>query len=239
MDAIAKATRQPVRMRGRSYVAFTFCPVVPIAGWLEEIDATLARSPGFFVGRPVVLDLSAVDLSQSAIAHLVASLEQRNIRVLGFENVDAARLTTSMPPLLTGGRHCMLAPNEPKNPERSPKRNRSQLRWCCTARCAPASRSISDGDVTVLGSVGSGAEIVACGSIHVYGALRGRAMAGFSGNSTARIFCQKIEAELLAIDGYYQTAEEIRRRLAQSSGSGVAGRRHHENRTTQLIRRGR
>jgi hypothetical protein len=43
----------------------------------------------------------------------------------------------------------------------------------------------------------------------VYGALRGRAMAGFSGNSAARIFCQRIEAELLAIDGYYRTAEEI------------------------------
>src|ERR1700684_2250705 len=113
MDAIAKATRQPVRMRGRSYVAFTFCPVVPIAGWLEEIDATLARSPGFFVGRPVVLDLSAVDLSQSAIAHLVASLEQRDIRVLGIACVYEARLTTNMPPLLTGGRHCMLAANEP------------------------------------------------------------------------------------------------------------------------------
>jgi septum site-determining protein MinC len=66
-----------------------------------------------------------------------------------------------------------------------------------------------EGDVTVLGSVGSGAEIVAGGSIHVYGTLRGRAMAGINGNSSARIFCQKIEAELLAIDGYYQTAEEI------------------------------
>jgi septum site-determining protein MinC len=61
----------------------------------------------------------------------------------------------------------------------------------------------------VLGSVASGAEIIAGGSIHVYGTLRGRAMAGFSGNAAARIFCQKIEAELLAIDGYYQTAEEI------------------------------
>jgi len=121
MDAIAKATRQPVRMRGRSYVAFTFCPVVPIAGWLEEIDATLARSPGFFVGKPVVLDLSAVDLSQSAIAHLVASLEQRNIRVLGIEGVDASHVTTSMPPLLTGGRHCVLTQNEPKKPEAKPK----------------------------------------------------------------------------------------------------------------------
>src|ERR1700709_1505493 len=117
MDAIAKATRQPVRMRGRSYVAFTFCPVVPIAGWLEEVDATLARSPGFFVGRPVVLDLAAVDLSQSAIAHLVASLEQRNIRVLGIEGVDAALVTTSMPPLLTGGRACIIAQNEAKKSE--------------------------------------------------------------------------------------------------------------------------
>jgi septum site-determining protein MinC len=209
MDAIAKATRQPVRMRGRSYVAFTFVPAVPVAGWLEEIDATLARSPGFFVGRPVVLDLSAVDLSPSAIAHLVASLEQRNIRVLGFENVDAARLTASMPPLLTGGRHCMIAPSEPKNTEAKPEAKPKSASLVLHSPVRSGQSIYSDGDVTVLGSVGSGAEIVACGSIHVYGALRGRAMAGFSGNSTARIFCQKIEAELLAIDGYYQTAEEI------------------------------
>jgi septum site-determining protein MinC len=205
MDAIAKATRQPVRMRGRSYVAFTFCPVVPLAGWLEEIDATLARSPGFFVGKPVVLDLSAVDLSQSAFAHLVTSLEQRNIRVLGVEGVDADRVTTSMPPLLTGGRHCILVQNEPKKPETKPKPASLVLE----SPVRSGQSIFSEGDVTVLGSVGSGAEIVAGGSIHVYGALRGRAIAGFSGNSAARIFCQKFEAELLAIDGYYQTAEEI------------------------------
>jgi septum site-determining protein MinC len=205
MDAIAKATRQPIRMRGRSYVAFTFCPVVPIAGWLEEIDVTLARSPGFFVGKPVVLDLSAVDLSQSAIAHLLTSLDQRNIRVLGIEGVDEARLTTSMPPLLTGGRNCMIAANEPKKVEAKPKPASLLLE----SPVRSGQSIFCEGDVTVLGSVGSGAEIVAGGSIHVYGALRGRAMAGFSGNASARIFCQKIEAELLAIDGYYQTAEEI------------------------------
>jgi septum site-determining protein MinC len=206
MDAIAKATRQQVRMRGRSYVAFTFCPVVPIAGWLEEIDAMLARSPGFFVGKPVVLDLSAVDLSQSAIAHLVTSLEQRNIRVLGIEGVDAIHLTTSMPPLLTGGRHCVLTQNEPKKPEAKPKPTSLLLE-----NPVRSGQSIVfiEGDVTVLGSVGSGAEIVAGGSIHIYGTLRGRAMAGVNGNAAARIYCQKIEAELLAIDGYYQTAEDI------------------------------
>ena len=206
MDASAAPTRQLVRMRGRSYVAFVFCPTVPIVGWLEEIDATLARSPGFFVGKPVVLDLAAVDLSQSAIAHLVTSLEQRNIRILGIEGVDAAHVTTSMPPLLTGGRHCLLTQAEPKKPEAKPKSTSLLLE---NPVRSGQSVVFTDGDVTVLGSVGSGAEIVAGGSIHIYGALRGRAMAGVSGNSAARIYCQKIEAELLAIDGYYQTAEDI------------------------------
>ena len=63
MDVRADPTRQLVRLRGRSYVAFVFSPVVPIVEWLAEIDATLARSPGYFVGKPIVLDLAAVDLS--------------------------------------------------------------------------------------------------------------------------------------------------------------------------------
>ena len=70
MHATAEATRQLVRMRGRSYVAFVFTPEIPIVGWLAEIDATLARSPGFFVGKPVVLDLSALDLSRADNEHI-------------------------------------------------------------------------------------------------------------------------------------------------------------------------
>jgi septum site-determining protein MinC len=206
MEAIARPKRQPVRMRGRSYVAFVFSPVVPIIGWLEEIDATLEQSPGFFIGKPVVLDLSAVELSQSAIAQLVASLQQRDIRILGIEGVEADRLSAAMPPLLVGGRHCVLPRNEPKKVEARSKPNSllldNQVR-------SGQSIVFPDGDVTIVGSVSSGAEIVAGGSIHIYGTLRGRAMAGINGNSGARIYCQKIEAELLAIDGYYRTAEEI------------------------------
>jgi len=99
----------------------------------------------------------------------------------------------------------MIAANEPKKVEAKPKPASLVLE----SPVRSGQSIFCEGDVTVLGSVGSGAEIVAGGSIHVYSALRGRAMAGFSGNSSARIFCQKIEAELLAIDGYYQTAEEI------------------------------
>ena len=105
MISQAVQQRQAVRVRGRSYVAFVFSPVVPIAGWLAEIDETLAHSPGFFVRRPIVLDLSAADLSGSAIMHLISSLETRSIRVLGLEGVDASRISPSMPTLLTDGRH--------------------------------------------------------------------------------------------------------------------------------------
>jgi septum site-determining protein MinC len=206
MDVNAEPTRQPIRFRGRSYVAFVFSPVVPIVSWLDVLDATLNRSPGFFVGKPVVLDLSALDLSASAILHLVRSIEARNIRILGIEGVDAARLAPELPPLVTGGRHLALAQVEPKKPEVKPASTSLLL-----DNPVRSGQSIffPDGDVTVLGAVSSGAEIVAGGSIHVYGTLRGRAMAGVNGNSAARIYCQKIEAELLAIDGYYQTADEL------------------------------
>ena len=66
-----------------------------------------------------------------------------------------------------------------------------------------------EGDVTVVGSVASGAEVVAGGSIHIYGTLRGRALAGTVGDASARIFCSKLEAELIAIDGFYKTAEDM------------------------------
>jgi septum site-determining protein MinC len=177
--------------------------------WLAEIDATLARSPGYFVGKPIVLDLASVDLSSAAIAHLLGNLNERNIRVLGIEGVDEERLAASMPPLLTGGRACVITRNEPvQKPEPEAKPKPTSLLLDSPVRSGQ-SIVFMEGDVTVLGSVGSGAEIVAGGSIHIYGTLRGRAMAGVNGNSNARIYCQRIEAELLAIDGYYQTAEEI------------------------------
>ncbi len=208
MQAGAGSQRQLVRLRGRSYVAFVFCPTVPIVDWLADIDATIGRSPGFFAGRPVVVDLSSVDLSQSGIAHLLSSLQERRIRVLGIEGVDENRLAPNMPPLLSGGRHCLVEPRLASQTKKPEAKQPTSLLLESPVRSGQTV-IFPDGDVTILGSVGSGAEVVAGGSIHVYGALRGRAMAGVNGNSAARIYCQKIEAELLAIDGFYQTADDI------------------------------
>ncbi|MDN4982555.1 septum site-determining protein MinC [Bradyrhizobium sp. WYCCWR 13022] len=208
MEAAAKVQRQMVRLRGRSYVAFVFVPTVPIQDWLQEIDATIARSPGFFAGRPVVVDLSSVDLSQSGIGHLLTSLQDRNIRVLGIEGVEEGRLTPSMPPLLSGGRSCVIEQSAPRKPDAKAETRPTSLLLESPVRSGQTV-IFPEGDVTILGSVGSGAEVVAGGSIHIYGALRGRAMAGVNGHTSARIYCQKIEAELLAIDGFYQTADDI------------------------------
>jgi septum site-determining protein MinC len=220
MDSKVEPQRQIMRLRGRSYVAFVFSPFMPIMNWLEEIDATLAHSPGFFAGRPIVLDLSAVKLSSHGIAHLVSSLESRSIRVLGFEGVEASGLDSGLPPVLSGGRGCQVEQVEPKKVEVQPPPPPASSLLLQNPVRSGQRIVFAEGDVTVLGSVGSGAEIVASGSIHVYGTLRGRAMAGINGNSAARIYCQKIEAELLAIDGYYQTAEDIgetlRRQPAQA-----------------------
>ena len=64
-------------------------------------------------------------------------------------------------------------------------------------------------DLTVLSAVGAGAEVIADGSIHIYGPLRGRALAGAQGNEDARIFCREFQAELVAVAGHYKVLEDI------------------------------
>ncbi|MBS4708648.1 septum site-determining protein MinC [Aeromonas caviae] len=63
--------------------------------------------------------------------------------------------------------------------------------------------------LVVLGSVSPGAEVIADDSIHVYGALRGRAIAGAKGNPKARIYCQQLQAELLSIAGTFQLSDAL------------------------------
>jgi septum site-determining protein MinC len=196
--------------RARSYMAFAFTPQPPITEWLADLDASLERSKAFFAGHAVALDLSGVNLSASAIAHLVECLEQRNIRVLGIEGAPPAGGGVKLPPVLRGGRgtQSFELPDGATETQAPAKQPATSIVIEDTIRSGQ-SVVFTEGDVTVIGSVGSGAEIVAGGSIHIYGTLRGRAMAGASGNARARIFCHRVEAELLAIDSYYRTADDI------------------------------
>jgi len=200
---------QSTRFVCRSYMAVVLVPEPPIVDWVADIEQRIKGAGRFLAGSPIVLDLSAVKLSKSAIAHLVAELDHRGVRVMGLENAAPDATGEGLPPLVRSSRGATTNLDVAEAaPAPSSKPRPTTLLLDQPIRSGQ-SIFFPDGDVTVLGSVGSGAEIVAGGSIHIYGALRGRAMAGSNGNARARIFCSRIEAELLAIDGYYLTAESM------------------------------
>jgi septum site-determining protein MinC len=198
--SIEVRTNSSIRLRGRSFMALMLAPEPPTDRWLDDLDGLMARSPGFF----------------SDLSRLLAELNGRGIRIMGIEGADPSLLGLGLPPSMSGGRPA----GEIELPAASPKPEAAKAEAVPPAS-KPASLLLDspvrsgqlivfpDGDVTVVGSVASGAEIIAGGSIHVYGALRGRAIAGSMGDARARIYCRKLEAELLAIDGLYKTAEDM------------------------------
>jgi len=281
------ATRPPrhsFRFRGRNFLALVLRPEKPLPDWLADLDQWLERSPGFFTGKPLILDLAGLDFSRSEIVEVLAELGQRAIRILGIEGADAGALDDSLPPLLTGGRTsgsveavdaiarkppparaapkpAKAASSKPAAPAKAAAPAKSAEPGEAAEPAKPADPAASanddepakaaekgdgvdmaaavppvpqvpsllieapvrsgqtiinpDGDVIILGAVASGAEVIAAGSIHVYGALRGRALAGAYGNESARIFCRRFEAELVAIGGYYKVTEETETGLRQ------------------------
>lgn len=195
-------------MSGRSFLALTLTPETPLADWLAALDQQITRAVGFFAGKPVILDLSLMQADTPDLAYLLPALKERGIRVLGIEGGDrswpaVAEWDWVESPL--GGRTSgpVAVPEENKPPAPPPTlvveesvRSGQHIIW-------------PDGDVVILGAVSSGAEVTAGGSVHIYGALRGRAIAGIGGNGEARIFARTLAAELVAIDGFYATAEEM------------------------------
>jgi septum site-determining protein MinC len=196
-----------VRFRNRSFVALVVTPAFPVFEWFAALDRELARAPGFFQGRPIVVDLSAAvaEGGPSAAPILMEGLAARDLRLVAVEGVDPAALAgTPWSGLAAGLPGRDLSPAEGERP----------------AAAAPAGGLLIDqpvrsgqsvvfeaGDVTIVGAVASGAEVIAGGSIHVYGALRGRAIAGLRAGAAARIFCGRLEAEMVGVDRLYRTAE--------------------------------
>jgi len=215
---------RPIRLKGRSFLALSLAPELPFEDWLTGLDDLAARSAGFFLRRPVVLDVDGLDIDKAELRKLVAELGQRNVRIMGIEGARPSLLGQDMPPAMTDGR-----PASDFEPPAEGEADEAQDAAAARATTVSASTPVQvtgslvvtepvrsgqslffpEGDVTIIGSVASGAEVVAGGSIHVYGTLRGRALAGTTGNSAARIFCRKLEAELIAIDGFYLTAEDM------------------------------
>jgi len=208
-------------------MALVLAPELPLGDWLAALDAQIERSPSFFDGRPVVVDLTGVPREQPDVAAFLQLLEERGIHIIGTEGAHPSwEGIEAWGRPLPGGK-----PARPIEVPEEPKAAATPAPASQAEAASPAQQDGADaepnalvidhsirsgqsvvferGDVTVLGSVASGAEVMAGGSVHIYGTLRGRAIAGLAGNSAARIFCRRLQAELVAIDGVYQTADDM------------------------------
>ncbi|GAA2823400.1 septum site-determining protein MinC [Aminobacter aminovorans] len=203
-----------IRFRARSFVAFALVPEAPLEQWLQDLDRWIENSPGFFKGRPVVLDLNVLKPQAGEIGALVALIAERGIRTYAIEADYVDSLGDELPPKLAGARKTMIE-EEQADAEALAKAEQpaepSLSKTLIVEQPVRSGQSIvhPHGDVIVMGSASFGSEILAGGSIHVYGTLRGRAFAGAWGDRSARIFCRRNEAELLAVDGWYRTAEDM------------------------------
>lgn len=177
-----------------------------LASFKQELEATYTRSPSFFKNAPIILDLQKI--APDAVVdfvNVVAEMRRYEIFPIGIiggsEMQQQAAITANL------GVINNTKPNKTKEVESEPQNN-----------CVIHTKHIRSGqqvhapkgDLIITASVSPGAEILAAGNIHVYGALNGRALAGINGDKNVRIFCSALNAELISIAGFYQTNEDFR-----------------------------
>jgi septum site-determining protein MinC len=188
--------------------------------FVYELAAQIERSPRFFQNAPVVLDLKgAGDFTAAAeFVEARALLHEHTLALVGVQNAEPAQLaaaaaaglasfapTASQPSRRsprTAGSAAEAAPVQPPAP-------RASTRLITTPVRSGTQIYARGTDLIVTAAVSPGAELVADGNIHVYGPLRGRALAGASGDIGARIFCSRLEAELVSIAGRYIVSEQL------------------------------
>jgi septum site-determining protein MinC len=179
----------------------------------REIAEQVALSPGFFADAPVILDLKD-SLGCTSVGDFTALrqvLRRHGLIAVGVQNASALQLRAAKAVDLAA--LSASSGNAPRRPTPTPERERAAPSAAGRVVTQPVRSGTQiyaqGGDLVILAPVSAGAEVIADGHIHVYGALRGRAIAGASGDTAARIFTHRLEAELVAVAGRYMVSEAI------------------------------
>jgi septum site-determining protein MinC len=213
------------------------------AALCDELERRVRSAPQLFSRAAVVLDLSHLldlpdDGTVDALLEAVRSAGMLPVGLAyGTSEVEALAQRMGLPLIAKfraayepadGG---SIAPPAPSSAPAEPVRRAEPVR----SEPAPAAEPTlgaqlyegtvrsgqqvyaRDRDLVVTGAIANGAEVIADGSIHVYGGLRGRAMAGAQGDEKARIFVSDFRAELVAIAGHYRVFEQIPKDLEGQS----------------------
>jgi septum site-determining protein MinC len=199
----------------------------------RQLAAKVAQAPNFFSNTPLVLALDKLPAGEGAVdlPGLMRVCRQHGLRTLAIranriEDIAAA-IAIDLPVLPpSGARERPLEPAESelvkKKPEKPPEPTLKPTK-VITSPVRGGQQIYAQGcDLVVIASVSPGAELLADGNIHVYGPMRGRALAGIKGDTKARIFCQQLGAELVSIAGHYKVSEDLRRDPLWGAGVQVS-----------------
>jgi septum site-determining protein MinC len=209
-DNILKS--QAFKLKGRLYT-LTVLHILDadVEHFESHLNDVISKAPRMFEHTPIVLDFSDVLSDLIDLNEFCRRLRERNLIPVAIQGGDLRLQSLAIGCGLavlgaSSGQDKTLIQEISSNPTPS-ETIRSKL---LTTPVRSGQQVVSlEGDLVVVSSVGHGAELLSDGHIHVYGALRGRALAGIEGNTEARIFCQLLDAELVSIAGFYQLRDEI------------------------------
>jgi septum site-determining protein MinC len=187
----------------------------------EQLAGIISQSPRFFQATPVVLDfseLSALPPEYLNLSAMVDTIRREGLIPIGIrtpsDGLKEQAQTAGIAVFHTtqgsaeGDKRAAAKTNSPSL-EASVASEKTKTKVITQPVRSGQQIYAQGGDLIILSSVSHGAEILADGHIHVYGALRGRVLAGINGDTAARIFCRSLEAELIAIAGRYLVSENL------------------------------
>jgi septum site-determining protein MinC len=183
----------------------------------QQLQAKIRLAPEFFRDSPLVLDIQELnkkDLDIDIVA-LMEILREPGLLPIGIrggnvkQNKKALALRIPVYSINSSRAPAEAQKQQPIAPPTPEPKTDKGTTTLITHPIRSGQRLYASGDLVVLAQVSAGAEILAEGNIHIYGTLRGRALAGVQGNTEARIFCSDLQAELISIAGNYKISEDL------------------------------
>lgn len=219
IDNILKS--QAFKLKGRLYT-LTVLQLLDTDSTLfaQQLTDMVSKAPRLFERTPVVVDLSGIqedklEMSAFNLQELCQCMREHGLVPVAIQGGDAFvnLLAQSQGLAILHGSSSHDKPwvSEPVAVEQPviPVADVIRTKLLTTPVRSGQQVVSKGGDLIIASSVSHGAELLADGNIHVYGALRGRALAGIAGDKNARIFCQSLDAELVSIAGFYRLSDAI------------------------------
>jgi len=209
--AAPDAASAPFQIRGTSFTLLALKIADPHAPtFFARLQETLSLAPGFYSKAPIILDLSAL----AAVAPIDMGGFCASLRDLGLVPVGIQGATVAWEQVCTEAGLAVFpagraAEAQTVRGRAKPLPNPPKARLVTEPVRSGQQVYAADGDLIVTAAVSRGAELLAEGNIHVYGPLRGRAVAGLGGDRSVRIFCRHLDADLVSIGGFYMVSEQM------------------------------